>query len=178
MSSSKWRVATVAVWIVGCATAGRLQPAPDASRGAASVANREDEMLESCRREIRELHAFFQGWFRGELEDSDASYARFGDVLASDFEIVSPEGRRTPRRDLVAALRTTHGKDAPTARIWTQSERIRPIGDGLWLATYEEWQEQSGSETRRISSALFRGRTDTPNGVEWLHVHETWIDGD
>jgi hypothetical protein len=45
----------------------------------------------------------------------------------------------------------------------------------LCLVTYEEWQHLSGTASGRISSAWFRARSDTPHGVEWLHVHETWL---
>lgn len=41
--------------------------------------------------------------------------------------------------------------------------------------TYEEWQDTGQGERGRISSVLFRRRERAPNGVEWLHVHETWI---
>jgi hypothetical protein len=33
-----------------------------------------------------------------------------------------------------------------------------------------------GESRGRLSTALFRERDDTPNGVEWLHVHEVWIE--
>ena len=32
-----------------------------------------------------------------------------------------------------------------------------------------------GTITGRVSTAVFRERADTPNGLAWLHVHETWL---
>ena len=48
------------------------------------------------------------------------------------------------------------------------------IIDELALATYEEWQEIDGKINARLSTVLLRAKADAPNGVEWLHVHETW----
>ena len=35
-----------------------------------------------CEREIRELHAFFQGWDNGEIADTDEAFSRFDEVMA------------------------------------------------------------------------------------------------
>ncbi|MFX0092506.1 MAG: hypothetical protein ACFFBD_12150 [Candidatus Hodarchaeota archaeon] len=43
------------------------------------------------------------------------------------------------------------------------------------MTTYEEWQEIDGQTIARLSTALFRKCFDAPNGVEWLHAHETWL---
>jgi hypothetical protein len=48
------------------------------------------------------------------------------------------------------------------------------VGDIL-LVTYEEWQQSGDQTTARLSTALFRDKPDAPNGLEWLHVHETWL---
>ena len=45
------------------------------------------------------------------------------------------------------------------------------------LATYEEWQQEGGRPTSgRVTSVLFRRRLGLPQGLEWHHVHETWIE--
>jgi hypothetical protein len=45
----------------------------------------------------------------------------------------------------------------------------------MLLATYEEWQVIEGETRGRLSTALFRNREGTPNGIEWVHLHETWM---
>lgn len=48
------------------------------------------------------------------------------------------------------------------------------LGD-IALVTYEESQSRDGDKRVLFSSALFRDKEGTPNGLEWLHVHETWL---
>lgn len=131
-------------------------------------------MNDECRREVHELHAFFQGWFTGELPDTDAAFARLASVIAPEFQIVSPSGRGMHRAELLESLRATHGAD-PGARIRVADFRGREVGEDLFLATYEEWQARPTGEKGRLSSVLFGREQGAPNGVAWLHLHECWL---
>lgn len=140
----------------------------------------EEVSIESrCRAEVTELHRFFQDWFNGVVPDDDTTFDRFAGVMGEGFVIVTPEGRAVERAALVEGLRGSHsrwrqeGNDA--GRIWIENVDVRHEKDGLTAVTYEEWQECDGRVRGRISTALFRANNGTPNGIEWLHVHETWL---
>lgn len=136
-------------------------------------------MKERCEREVTELHRFFQDWFGGLLENDADTLSRFGSVLAEGFLIVPPGGSALERGSLVERLRGAHGSWATgrerPGRIWIENFHVRRSADDWALVTYEEWQEVGGETRGRISTAVFGRREDTPNGVEWLHVHETWL---
>ena len=130
-----------------------------------------------CRREVIELHRFFQDWMRGDLEPDEESFARFESVCAEGFVFIAPGGQLLDRPEIVDGVRGSHGRwrDDQGARIWIEDVRLhRNLGE-LAVVTYEEWQEVRGEVRGRLSSVLFRAREGTPNGVEWLHVHETWL---
>ncbi len=133
-------------------------------------------MEDRCRREVVELHRFFQQWFNAELADDDASFHRFEGVLTDDFEIIGPTGNRTDRDAVLPALRSGHGRSAGEPfSIEIRNLRSRTVGDGLVLVTYEEHQTTGEEHRGWLSSALFRAREGRPNGVEWLHVQETYL---
>jgi len=146
----------------------------------AEEAMSEDSMEARCHREVIELHKFFEGWFNGDA-DTSGDFDRFEDVMAEGFVIVTPEGRAIERQDLVDGLRRARRSwrqdGAEGGRIWIESLRLHHAEGDLALVTYQEWQEVQGVVKGRLSTALFRTRDDTPNGVEWLHVHETWLAG-
>jgi len=144
----------------------------------------ESTMEETCAREVRELHRFFEDWFRGRLPATDTAFARFERVMAPGFEIVNPAGETTGRERLLSGLLSAHGRwrdesGAAAGTVRVAAVRVRPIGEGLFVVAYEEWQTEGGRERGRRSTAVLR-RTDrpTPLGLEWLVVHETWLDGD
>lgn len=135
-------------------------------------------MQAQCQREVVELHGFLVDWMTGAVPRSAATFARFADVLADGFALISPRGVITERRPLLRELEAAyavHGADDVPFRIEVRNFRHRHTQGMLCLVTYEEWQQLSGVATGRLSSAWFRARNDTPHGVEWLHVHETWL---
>ncbi|RMH38488.1 MAG: DUF4440 domain-containing protein [Deltaproteobacteria bacterium] len=128
-----------------------------------------------CRNEIEQLHQFFTDWFTGVVRDSDANFARVAGVLADDFVLVSPDGRVYDRASILSVIRRGHGRRAPDAfLISVDSFDVRCADGALCVATYRERQRIEGDDTCRISTAVFRERPLTPNGVQWVHLHETW----
>ena len=138
----------------------------------------QQEMLERCRREVIELHRFFEEWFNGDLEPTAEAFGRFSEVMAPRFELIQPSGERRDLDSLLNSLQAGHGKhrrDDSRMRIQIRDVRCQPLSGGLARVTYEEWQEIGGESRGRISTALFRRTEASPNGVEWLSVHETWL---
>jgi len=127
--------------------------------------------------EIVQLHQFFQDWFNGEVEPSEKNFSRLSDVLGESFRLVSPDGRIHERQTLLDGLFQAHNA-RQGIRIWIEEVGVLHWFDQLILATYQEWQQIEGSVTTRMSSVLFGKKDSTPNGLEWLHVHETWTKGE
>lgn len=139
-----------------------------------------DELRESARQEIRQLHFFFQEWFNGRLPQDEASFARFTQVMAEDFSFIAPSANSIDRAGLVQALWQGHGRDLAEggSRVWTENEQLRPLdpsGQGLWLGVYDEHQLQNGKHSIRRSSVILSPDTAAPLGWVWRHVHETWL---
>lgn len=128
-----------------------------------------------CEDEVVDLHRFFERWYRGEPDAHGEEFARVSDVLAEDFRMVTPEGAVVARSELLAGIRGGHGsKEDFRIRIENLVYRMGVRG-GVAVVTYEEWQEEGGEDRGRVSTAVLHERPDAPNGVEWLHVHETWL---
>lgn len=135
-------------------------------------------MREQIEQEVHRLHRFFEQWFVGALEEDDGVFAEVADALAPDFVLISPSGEAIQREDLLPRLRSMHAvrRNSPDEfRIWIESFETRFQSGPLHGVTYEECQRSGDEVTRRVSTGVFRERSDTPFGVEWVHVHETWL---
>lgn len=131
-------------------------------------------MITRIENEIIELHQFFQDWYNNQLSPTNENFARCADVLDPDFSIIFPSGDKVLYQTLLDRLHNAHNSHT-AMRIWIENiEVLHQVGD-LILATYEEWQEIEGVVTSRLSSVFFKKVSSTPNGLRWLHVHETWI---
>lgn len=128
----------------------------------------------ACRTEVLELHAFFQTWFRGEPGRTREAFARFPNVLAPTFQIITPQGLAIDRQPCLDAVESGYGSDA-TMSIEIRNHAHRLTRGEMSLVTYEEWQTRDGTMAAWRSSAWFEQAADAPNGVRWLHVHETML---
>lgn len=131
-------------------------------------------MKEQCRQEILDLHQFFEEWFAGRLPNTDAAFARATVALGDAFVLVGPNGRLTDRHTLMNGLRGEHNGRS-SFRIWIQNFQLQQQHGDIAIATYEEWQDIDDTITTRLSTAVFQQDPTAPNGVKWLHVHETWV---
>lgn len=123
--------------------------------------------------EIQELHQFFQDWFTGSIAQTEQNFSRVTMGMSEQFALISPDGTLADYQTVISWLRGGY-RSRPNFRLWTDKIVVRHQTDELALATYEEWQEIDGKINARLSTVLLRAKADAPNGVEWLHVHETW----
>jgi len=131
----------------------------------------------ACEQEIIGLHRFFQTWFEGGFADRARGFLRFTDVMAPGFIIVSPKGTVTTLHELAKGLRSAFGSWPDGGTIEVSDVTLRYQNDEVALLTYVERQHVGGKETARLSTAVMREHAAAPNGVCWMHVHETWMPG-
>ena len=137
-----------------------------------------DRLAADALAEVEALHAFFEAWFLGRIDDDDASFARLARSLAEDFTMITPDGAAVGRALMLDQLRTMHGIHAgggPPFRIEIREARARPLGAHACLVTYQEWQTLEGAGNRRASTALLARQANARGRLRWLHVHETWL---
>lgn len=135
---------------------------------------REDSIDVRCQQEIEALHRFFEDWLGGTCPNTDAAFDRVRQALAPSFHLIHPEGRMMSRENILSGLRKNHGGH-PDLTIQIRNVQLLQTGDDLLVATYEEWQENDATTDGRLSTVAFCCDAESPNGLRWQHVHETWL---
>ena len=128
----------------------------------------------SWRKEVEELHEFFGKWYRSQVLKEAIS--RVSDVLADEFHIVTPEGHIIERDRLLQMLESRHGSMSDM-EMQVEDIRLRFNEGGVIIVTYQEWGQTGKYSKRTMISAVLRSHPDKPNGLEWLHVHESLMPG-
>lgn len=124
--------------------------------------------------EIVDLHRFFVDWFVEERADT-ADFSRFERVMGEGFSMIAPSGQILDRDAVLDHVRSSRA--ACDGNFTISIEDIRPgwqTGDTI-VVCYIEAQQRAGKHSRRQSSAVFTTSSSAPNGVEWRHLHETWL---
>ena len=125
------------------------------------------------RREIEELHQFFEGWFLG----TEASMQRVESVFAPEMSFVGPNGVESNRAETLQMIRDGRAHTTQL-EIATTDHRLIHRGDDTLVASYVEHHQLTESSNRRLSTVVFLPEPEAPNGLVWLRVQETWIDSD
>ena len=135
---------------------------------------------QSCAREAVDLHTFFRDWLTGVLPRTPAEFERFRLAMGAGLTVISPRGTVSARDDILTEFEALHGQLADKAgqfEIAVENFRcLRDLGETL-LCSYEEWHRLGGESSARLTTVLYGRNPDAPLGVEWLHVHETWLPG-
>lgn len=135
---------------------------------------------ENCAREAVRLHEVLEAWLLGTMPRTPEAFSEFSSPIAKDFVVISPKGTVTEYAPLIEEFEGLHGQLAgkeDAFQITVEDFRVLRHLDDKVLATYEEWHVLDGKSSARLSTALFGPREDLPLGVEWLHIHETWLPG-
>ena len=139
-----------------------------------------DSVQVRLREEIRDLHGFFVGWFRGELPATREAFARAERALGSGFRMITPRGALVDRDSLVQSLWSAHASIKDRFEIEVRNvrtpERIQDPAIGgvaTWWVVYEEWQWRGLEQSARLSSACLDEAAD--GTWTWRYVHETWM---
>ena len=124
-------------------------------------------------REVTVRHAFFADLFAGRMADDvrDVVERNFD----ADFYRICPDGSVQDRNGLVAMLELARGSVQADFAIVVDFEDVRALAGEAVLVRYLERQSSSGSQTARRATALFERGEESPNGVIWRFVQETWI---
>ena len=135
---------------------------------------------QACAREAVELHEFFRDWLTGALPRTADAFERFRAAMGDGLMVISPRGTVSARDDILSEFEALHGQLAEKAdrfEIAVENFRcLRDLGD-TFLCSYEEWHRLDGEASARLTTVLYGRNPDAPLGVEWLHVHETWLPG-
>jgi hypothetical protein len=145
-----------------------------------AVSGKEHPLARGALEEVVALHGFFETWLRGTGPDTPAAFARLEAALAETFTMVSPEGTRLRRAEVLDTLRQAYGSRGRGGafRIVVRELEILHLDPPLVVLGYIEEQDGAGGLTRRRSTAVLAAAAQDGGRPQWLALHETWIASD
>lgn len=127
--------------------------------------------------EIVALHRFFVKWYDRTTAEA-ADFSLFERAMGPGMHMIPPSGAVLDRDQVIGHVRANRGAfDGDFAIEITDIRPAWQAGDTI-VVTYVENQRRAGEATARRASALFTENPSAPNGVEWRHLHETWMQAD
>lgn len=129
----------------------------------------------SAKREVIEFNLFLEMWLCGHIPDSDQNYERVVEVIDNGATMIYPWGRQSSLKESLDLVRQKHGlMSGKNFMTWIDNIEEKKLADGVYLVTWESWEKLNGGEHKGYyATAILLSKEKTPNGVQWLRVHET-----
>jgi hypothetical protein len=124
--------------------------------------------------EIIDFHRFFVAWYDAATADT-TDFGRCEQVFGQGFHMIPPTGRVFERDATIELIRSNRASFNGDFSIKIEDIRSGWEAADMIVVTYIEAQVKGGKSSRRQASALFTSSSSAPNGVEWRHLHETWL---
>lgn len=122
--------------------------------------------------EITELHQFFQDYFSGKIPVE--AIARFEQTLAAGFTLIDSSMTIIGYDAIKQIIQGLHAQRIGRL-IWVENIVLRHDLADIVIVSYEEWQATEEKTTQRACSVVFKKDAAAPNGLLWLHVHESGL---
>ncbi|MDB5553331.1 MAG: hypothetical protein JWL86_3315 [Rhizobium sp.] len=126
------------------------------------------------RDEVVSLHEFFVAWYDRNTAGA-TDFDRFDKVMGPGMLMIPPSGMMLDRDAVVSYVRDNRATFDGDYAIEIADVRLAWEAGNAIVVTYIEKQERRSVKTARRASALFVESSSAPNGVEWRHLHETWM---
>jgi hypothetical protein len=127
-----------------------------------------------ARDEVVSLHEFFVAWYDKNTAGT-VDFDRFDKVMGPGIQMIPPGGDMLDRDAVVSYVRNNRATFDGDYAIEIADVRPAWEAGNAIVVTYIEKQDRRGVKTARRASALFVESSSAPNGVEWRHLHETWM---
>jgi hypothetical protein len=131
-------------------------------------------LFERASTEIIAFHDFFVAWYDAPTADA-TDFGRCELAFGEDFHMIPPTGRVFDREATIDLIRSNRASYNGDFSIEIEDIRSGWEAADMIVVTYIEAQVRAGKSSRRQASALFTSCSSAPNGVEWRHLHETWL---
>lgn len=131
-------------------------------------------LFERASAEILDFHRFFVCWYDAATADR-TDFGRCEQVFGQGFHMIPPTGRVFDRSQTIELIRSNRATFNGNFAIDIEAIHSGWESADTIVMTYIEAQVRAGKSSRRQASALFTTSSSAPHGVEWRHLHETWV---
>ncbi|KAL1828274.1 hypothetical protein DCAR_0207472 [Daucus carota subsp. sativus] len=130
--------------------------------------------------EIVMFYLFYERWRRAEVENTEQSLHKLRSICHSMAIFVHPSGVKRPLQHSIDEMVKIHGdKKGKRFSVWVDQVYSSEIALNTWLVKFYKW-ELCGEEKEKyccLTTVLLSSKTEESDGLMWLHLHQTWLEG-
>ncbi|KAJ4720516.1 Sucrose-phosphatase [Melia azedarach] len=128
--------------------------------------------------QVVKFYLFYERWRRAEVEMSEHHIESLRLLFYALGITVHPSGIERSMRQCIDLIEKMYGdKQGKKYQVWVDRVSSAQIGSDAWLVKFDKW-ESSGDEWQCcLTTVLMSSQATAPDGLKWMHMHQTWLEG-
>ncbi|KAL8114794.1 sucrose-phosphatase 1-like isoform X3 [Apium graveolens] len=128
--------------------------------------------------EIVMFYLFYEKWRKAEVEKTEQSLHKLKSLCHSMAIFVHPSGVKRPLKHSIDDVVMLHGdKKGKPFSVWVDQVYSAEIASNTWLVKFYKWELCDEEKYCCLTTVLLSLKTEEPDGLMWLHMHQTWLEG-
>lgn len=129
--------------------------------------------------EVVKFYLFFERWRRAEVENPEPYLENLKAVSRPSGAFIYPAGIELSLHDCINTLKNCCGdQKGKQFRVWVDQVLPEQIDSNTWLVKFKKWELSGEKQQCCVTTVVLSSKgKKASQGLTWLHVHQTWLDG-
>lgn len=128
--------------------------------------------------EVVKFYMLYERWCRAEIANSEQYIQNLKKICYPSGIIIHPSGIERPLHECIKAMQSLYGvKQGKQYWVWVDRVSSAQIGSDAWLVKFDKWELTDEGRQCCLTTALVNSKEESQNGFNWVHIHQTWLDG-
>lgn len=124
------------------------------------------------------FYLLYERWHRAEVEQSSDTIKSMKKATSHNGVLIHPSGVELPLHECIDAFAAFYGdKKGKQFRVWLDRVSSTQISPNAWVVKFDKWERSDEGRQCSLTTVLLNTKTETPEGLSLLHVHQTWMEG-
>ena len=166
-----------------CPETLKIHRTPKSKRSSRDAMDRfQNDMIHYAIKEVHDLHRWYVKFFHGNSKKANLYDKEFVSRFHTSFTMIKPDGTTLLHYDNLIKIVKNMYFCNPDIAIKCRNVEVLNATPAMVVVRYEEYIKNSLNEENRNNARLSTGvlvlpprGIQSPNGLQWLTIHETWL---